>query len=247
MALKGAIGAYATYNFVRELTKSWDEMKAFELGIIDDEGNILKKARDLRTPEERDSYTLFHRLIWNTKRMLEKLPGGASKIKSYAAAAWLLRENKELISSELIRLVEFDEVNQAKQMLEEVSGPTNVTAGVAKKDNPLCKKKKKKSEKEEPMEDNSVSTLRRKIEEAKEVLEGKTIKRVVRKGKVLKKIDCGPGKINKGGKCVVATSADKQRFKKSAKKRKKKMAGKSLAGANRLRKKSLRKRSGQGL
>jgi hypothetical protein len=245
MPLKSAMNTYMVYQFIRELTRSWDEMKAYELGIIDSEGNQLKRSKDLKTQEERESYTLWHRLIWNVKRILEKLPGGASKIKSYAAAAWLLKENKDLIDNQLIRVVELNEVSEARMMLEEVTktvqeeSPTNVSAGVAQKDMPLLKKKKKKSE-EECM-DNSIESLRKKIEEGREV------KRVVRGGKVRKKLSCPAGQINKGGKCVPATSKDKQRFIKAAKKRKRSIAGKSLVGAMRRRSKSLRKRSSSGL
>lgn len=237
MPFKVAVNTYAVFQFVRELTRSWDEMEAYKLGIIDEKGNVLKKSKDLKTSEEKSAYTMFHRLIWNVKRMLEALPGGASKIKSYAAALWLLKENRELIDKVILENMEYCEVNEARMIIEECSGPTNVSAGVAKKDMPL---KKKKKDEEDEME-TSITTLRRKIEE------GKSIKKVVRAGKVKKKITCAPGQIVKNGKCVQKTALDKQRFIKAAKKRKRSMAGKSTAAAQRKRKKSVRKRSGTGI
>lgn len=243
MSLKTAMSTVATFSFVRELTKDWTEMRAYELGIIDDEGNILKKARELKTTEERESYTLFHRLVWNTKKMLEKVPGGKSKIASYAAAAWLLKENKDMVYDEIFHLFEHEEITPVRLILEEVAGaPTNVSAGVALKDMPLKKKKKKEDDMEEKDKDEiGTCALRRKIEEAK------VLKRVVRQGELKKKITCPAGQIVKDGRCVPSTSSDKQRFIKAAKKRKRSMAGKSLKGALRKRTRSLRKRSSGGL
>lgn len=87
-----AADTYYTYRFLKILTTPWEEMDAYDLGIIDDEGNVLKKSNQLRTPDERKAYTLFHRLVFNIKRLLEKLPLGRKRIASYAAALFLLRE-----------------------------------------------------------------------------------------------------------------------------------------------------------
>jgi len=83
---------FYTYRFIKILTTPWDEMEAYDLGIIDENGEVLKKARQLRTSEEKDAYTLFHRLVFNIKRLLEKLPLGRRRLASYAAALFLLRE-----------------------------------------------------------------------------------------------------------------------------------------------------------
>lgn len=240
MSIKTAMSTMATYNFIRELTRPWKEMRAYELGIIDDKGTILKKARELKTTEERESYTLFHRLAWNIKRMLEKLPGGSSKFASYAAAAWLLKENQDKIYQEIFTLFDHNEISAARLMLEEVTGnPTNVTAGVALKDMPL--KKKKKEDEMEDKEKSSVIRLRKKMEE------GKMLKRVIRQGVMKKKVNCPAGQIAKDGRCVPETSQDKQRFIRANKKRKRSIAGKSLKGALRKRARSLRKREAGGL
>lgn len=87
-----AADTYYTYRFLKILTTPWDELDAYEFGIVDAEGNVLRKSRELRTPEEKASYTLFHRLVFNIKRLLEKLPLGRKRIASYAAALFLLRE-----------------------------------------------------------------------------------------------------------------------------------------------------------
>lgn len=235
MPFKSALGAVAVFQFVRELTKPWKETDAYKLGIIDDKGNVLKKSKDRDTREEKSAFTLYHRLIYNTKKMLQSLPGGDSKIKTYASAAWLLKENQDELSAHLMDVFDRYEHKHANALIEEVTGnPTNISQGVAKKDMPLGKKKKK--EDDDMPDDTSIMNLRAKIEE------GKMIKKVVRGGKVMKKVKCPDGQINKGGKCVPATSQDKQRFVKAAKKRKRKLAGKSTTAATRKRGKSNRKR-----
>jgi hypothetical protein len=235
------------FQFVRELTKDWEEMEAYDLGIIDADGKILKKQKDLQSSEEKAAYTFFHRLIWNLKRLLDKTPGGKSKIKNYAAAMALLKENEDLIRQHFKRSFFGDEYNQALTLYEET---VNVTSGVAKIDMPLFgkKKKKKKDDDEEEEQMSDIKTLKAKLKEAEESLdEARKLKKVVRGGKMRKKMECPEGQQFKDGKCVPIKSSDKLRFVKAAKKRKRALAGKSTAKATRKRNKSQRKRSSMGL
>lgn len=97
---------YFTYKFLRTLTYKWTEMDAYKLGIIDENGKVLKKARTLNTPEERDAYSIFHRLAFNLKRILEKLPFGKSKLASYAAALYLIKEYKQFTNEEIQYIID---------------------------------------------------------------------------------------------------------------------------------------------
>jgi len=87
-----AVDVYVAYKFVKILSTPWKKTDAYKLGIIDDKGKILKKSKELETGEERKAYTIFHRLIWNVKRLLDKLPPGRTRIGSFVAAMWMLRE-----------------------------------------------------------------------------------------------------------------------------------------------------------
>jgi len=89
----GAIDLYMTYKFLRILTQKFSDTDAFKLGIIDENGKILRKRNTLKSPEERNSYTIFHRLIWKIKRLMGKLPLGKTKLASYAAALWFVKEH----------------------------------------------------------------------------------------------------------------------------------------------------------
>lgn len=80
-----------TYRFLRILTTPFEKTRAFELGLIDAEGKRIKSQRK-DTPERRSAYTLFHRLVFNIKRLMAKVPGGSSRLASYAAALFLLKE-----------------------------------------------------------------------------------------------------------------------------------------------------------
>lgn len=101
-----AADTYYTYRMLRLLTTPWKEMEAFEHGIIDAEGNVLRKGSTLKTTDEKSSYTLFHRLVFNLKRILEKLPFGKSRLASYAAALFLLREETNLSEDQLKQVLD---------------------------------------------------------------------------------------------------------------------------------------------
>ena len=65
---------------------------------------MLKKTSELATSKEKDSYTILHRFVFNLKRLLGLLPGGKTKLASYAAAlALLLKENKNINAIEVER------------------------------------------------------------------------------------------------------------------------------------------------
>lgn len=75
------------------LVTPFDKTEAFKFGIIDKEGVALKKSKDLKTTEEKDSYTNLHRLVFSLKRLLGKVPGGKSQLASLVAAYWLIKES----------------------------------------------------------------------------------------------------------------------------------------------------------
>lgn len=88
-----AIDAFITFRFLKLLTTPFNKTEAYKLGIIDERGKVLKKYKTLERQEERKAYTILHRLVFNIKKLLEKLPGGRSRIASYAAALFLIKEH----------------------------------------------------------------------------------------------------------------------------------------------------------
>jgi hypothetical protein len=84
------------FKLLYMLVTPFKETQAYKLGIIDEKGNNLKKVSSLKTTAEKDAYTYLHRLVFNVKKILNRLPGGESKLKSIVAAFWLVRESYEL-------------------------------------------------------------------------------------------------------------------------------------------------------
>ena len=88
---------YLIYQVLKRLTTPFDQTDAYELGLIDKNGKLLKKPK---TPKEKEAYTYFDRFIFNLKRILHKF-GLKSKFSSYAAALFLLKEERKEIPSDI--------------------------------------------------------------------------------------------------------------------------------------------------
>ena len=81
------IDAVIAYRVLKLLVTPFDKTKAFELGIIDDKGNVLIKSRNIETAEQRNAYTLLIRFVFNLKKLLAKI-GIRGPLGSAAAAAF---------------------------------------------------------------------------------------------------------------------------------------------------------------
>jgi len=92
-----AIDLFVTYRFLKLLVTPWKKQEAFKQGIIDDKGKALKKARDLSTEAERESFTLLHRLVFNCKRIMSKIPLVRTQLGTYATALFLLKEKYNIV------------------------------------------------------------------------------------------------------------------------------------------------------
>lgn len=108
-----ALDIFMIYQFLKRLTTPFTKWKAYELGIIDEKGNVLRKRIELQTKEEKKAWGHYDILVANLKKLLAKLPGGSSPVVSFNAALILLKEE------------EMDE----KQIISEVT--TTVSSGVA--------------------------------------------------------------------------------------------------------------------
>lgn len=97
---------FYAFRFLKLLVTPFEKTPAFELGIIDKEGKILKKAIDRTTPDEKSAYTVFHRLVFNLKRIMAKAPGGKSVVARYGAALFLIKEHTGMSDSKLLKTLE---------------------------------------------------------------------------------------------------------------------------------------------
>ena len=129
--LGGAMNLYFIYKFLRILTTPWESTDAFKLGIVNEKGKILKKHRKLKLDKEKEAYTLMHRLVWKLKRLMEKIPFGKSRLASYAAALWLIKEEKsfhgndEELQESFLSFLETNWKNNALILREKYEGDMN--------------------------------------------------------------------------------------------------------------------------
>ena len=119
-----AIDFLITYRVIKLLSTPFDKQEAFATGIIDKDGKVLKKNKDLKTEKEKNSYTTLHRFIFNLKRILAKV-GISGSIASFGVAlALLLKENEEMIKHksliESTIITYLKETNQYDRLLNDV-------------------------------------------------------------------------------------------------------------------------------
>ena len=99
-----AIDLLITYRIIKLLVTPFEKQEAYKYGIIDKDGKVLRKTKDLKTAKEKDAYTVLHRFVFNLKRLINIIPGGKSKLGTYAAAlGLLLKEQKDINAVELER------------------------------------------------------------------------------------------------------------------------------------------------
>ena len=98
-----AIDLFVTYRFIKLLVTPFERTDAFKFGIIDKDGNRIippkpkvgawdKRPKPLTTIDEKNSYTVLHKLVFNIKKLFGKVPGLRTKLGTYAAALFLLKD-----------------------------------------------------------------------------------------------------------------------------------------------------------
>jgi hypothetical protein len=97
---------FYAFRFLKLLVTPFEKTKAFELGIIDKEGTVLKKAVDRTTTDEKSAFTVFHRLVFNLKKIMAKAPGGKSVVARYGAALFLIKEHTGMTDKKLLKTIE---------------------------------------------------------------------------------------------------------------------------------------------
>lgn len=98
----------ATTLLMKKLVTPFSKWPAYKHGLIDERGNVLIKKKDRRTRIEQSSLSSLDVVALNLKKLIEKIPGGKTKLGSLAAAAWLLKEDVNNMSEEEIQDVLMD-------------------------------------------------------------------------------------------------------------------------------------------
>ena len=120
---------YFTFRFLRLLTMKWTKTDAYKYKIIDSKGKVLRKSSELESVDEKAAYTMFHRLVYKMRRLLEKIPIiGKTILTNYAAALLLLKEqnntriwtDENYLEQRLMEFLKTDWEEDAKFLKEEM-------------------------------------------------------------------------------------------------------------------------------
>ena len=136
-----AIDLFVTYRFLRLLTTPFKDTDAYKLGIIDENGNrimlpkpktgvkILKPQVELVTSEQKNSYTILHKLVFNIKKLFAKVPGLRTKVGTYAASLFLLKdtfkehvEDPDMFEKQFMKYLKENDIELDDSISEEVIG-----------------------------------------------------------------------------------------------------------------------------
>ena len=130
-----AIDLFVTYRFLRLLTTPFEDTDAFKLGIIDGKGNRIKKPNStkplvpLNTIQQKNSYTILHKLVFNIKKIFGKVPGLRTKLGTYAAALFLLKDtfresvnDPDMFEKEFMKFLKENDIQLDDEISEEVIG-----------------------------------------------------------------------------------------------------------------------------
>lgn len=138
------IDAFLVYSFIKRLVSPFEKWKAYREGVIDKNGNIIVPPSE-RTQKQKESLSYYDTMLLNLKKTLGAIPGGSTRIATYAAALWLIREPKPLSEdvdmSSKINEFDFTKQEEFIRFVEEV---TTSTAGIALPDvkmGPMNKRK----------------------------------------------------------------------------------------------------------
>ena len=108
--LKSAADFVYTIRFLKLLTTPFEKMGAYEIGLIDKDGNVDKKRKEelkLTMDGRMDlstHWTSFVRLVVNIKRLMAQAPGGKSVVARYGAALFLIKESGNLNNKQIQKI-----------------------------------------------------------------------------------------------------------------------------------------------
>lgn len=103
--ISNALNYVVLYKIISRMINPIEKTKAYQLGIVDEKGKILRKSNTLKTQEEKDALTKLDVFVFNLKRVLG--PIGRSKLVNIVGALYLLKEqdNLEVVGDEENRYV----------------------------------------------------------------------------------------------------------------------------------------------
>ncbi|ADM79983.1 hypothetical protein phiAS5_ORF0140 [Aeromonas phage phiAS5] len=120
MSAKTVMDAVYAYRLATLLGKSFRKWEAFKLGIIDDQGNVIRRPE---TPKEKSHYTKFHSMVRSLKQTIQKFSGGFGTSALAVKMGWnaIISEYGEPDMSRM-PLTECEESSDLHTLIEMISG-----------------------------------------------------------------------------------------------------------------------------
>ena len=98
--IKVADTAFAL-RLLRLMTMPVEKTGAYKAGIIDKDYKRIKDKNDLSLSDKK-VYTMFHKLAFNLRKLIRKVPlVGKLSLSSYLAALWLIKDHTEMSDEEI--------------------------------------------------------------------------------------------------------------------------------------------------
>ena len=130
-----AIDLFVSYRFLKLLTTPFEKTEAFKLGIIDKKGHRILKDKsskpevELSTSQQKNAYTILHKLVFNIKKLFNKVPGLRTKVGTYAAALFLLKDtfkesvdDQHMFEKEFMKYLKENNIEFDDEISEQVIG-----------------------------------------------------------------------------------------------------------------------------
>jgi len=121
-----AIDLFVTYRFVKLLVTPFEKTDAYKMGIIDKQG--FRTDKILYKQAEQNAYTVLHKLVFNIKRIFNKVPGLRTRLGTYAAALFLLKdtfkehvEDPQVFEKEFLNYLKENDIELDDTIIEEVT------------------------------------------------------------------------------------------------------------------------------
>lgn len=96
------------FKLLKMLVTPFDKTDAYKLGIIDENGKLLRKSSKFTRSVEHDAYNYLTRFMFNMKRLVNKF-GGEHTLKSVATALYLFKEHHDKLDEPMLT-EEFDQL-----------------------------------------------------------------------------------------------------------------------------------------
>jgi hypothetical protein len=146
------------FRILSMLVTPFDKTKSYEMGIIDKNGNALKKLKDM-TNTQKDHYSMLHRMVFRLKKIMSKIPLVNTQLGTLATAYFLVKECtnrgsipptleedfldllKKIQKEDIVLVEEYLLVEEFLQTINEEM-PANVTGAAVKTDEPVIRKRK---------------------------------------------------------------------------------------------------------